>query len=73
MKILHGNCKELYKIDHKIHIHWISKYAKISRNLEADKQAKKKLKKIENQDNFMLFQYLNKIIESNKVKKWNSM
>ena len=43
-KKLHRNCKELYEINHKIHIHWISKYAKISRHLQADEQAKKELK-----------------------------
>ena len=73
MEKLHRNCKELYKIGHKIHIHWIPGHAKISGNLQADEQAKKGLKKIENQDNFMSFQYLNKRIESDKVEKWNSM
>ena len=69
MKKLHRNCKELYEIDYNIHIHWISRHAKISRNLQVDEQAKKRLKKIENQDNFMSFQYLNKIIENDKVEK----
>ena len=69
MEKLHRNCKELYKIGHKIHIHWIPGHAKISGNLQADEQAKKGLKKIENQDNFMSFQYLNKRIESDKVEK----
>ena len=55
MEKLHRNCKELYKIGHKIHIHWIPGHAKISGNLQADEQAKKGLKKIENQDNFMSF------------------
>ena len=73
MEKLHRNCKELYKIGHKIHIHWIPGHAKISGNLQADEQAKKGLKKIENQDSFMSFQYLNKRIESDKVEKWNSM
>ena len=41
MKKLHRNCKELYEIDHKIHIHWNSKCAKISKNLQADEQIKK--------------------------------
>ena len=48
IKKLHRNCKELYEIDHKIYIHWILKHAKFSKNLQADEQAKKKLKKIEN-------------------------
>ena len=73
MKKLHRNCKELYEIDHKIHIYWVSRHAKISRNLQTDEQAKKELKKIENQDNFMSFQYLNKRIKSDKIEKWNSM
>ena len=55
MEKLHRNCKELYEIDHKIYIYWISNHVKISRNLQADEQAKKRLKKSENQDNFMLF------------------
>ena len=38
MEKLHRNCKELYEIDHKIHFHWISKYAIISRDLQADEQ-----------------------------------
>ena len=70
MKKLHRNCKELYNIDHKIYVHWISRYAKISKNLQANEQAKKELKKIENQD--MSFQYLNKRIKSDKIEKWNS-
>ena len=70
---LHRNCKELYEIDHRMLIYWISKHVEISRNLQADEQAKKRQKKIENQDKFMLFQYLSKRIESDKVKKWNSM
>ena len=69
MEKWHRNCKELYEIDHKIHIHWISRHAKISGNVQADEQAKKGLKKIENQDNFMLFQYSNKKIENNKIEK----
>ena len=73
MEKLHRNCKELYEINYKIHIHWISRHAKISKTLQADEQAKKKLKKIENQNNFMLFQYLSKRIKSDKVEKWNSM
>ena len=73
MKKLHRNCKELYEIDFKIYIHWISRHAKVSRNLQADEQTKKRLKKIENQVNFMSFQYLKQRIKSNKVKKWNSM
>ena len=36
MEKLHRNCKELYKVGHKIHIHWIPGHAKISRNLQAD-------------------------------------
>ena len=67
MEKLHRNCKELYEIDYKIHIHWIPRHVEISGNLQADEQAKKELKKIENQDNFMSFQYLNKRIENNKV------
>ena len=46
IKKLHRNCKELYGIDQKIHIYWISKHAKISGNLQADEQIKKGLKKI---------------------------
>ena len=48
MEKLHRNCKELYEIGHKIHIHQIPGHAKISGNLQADEQAKKGLKKIEN-------------------------
>ena len=73
MEKLHRNCKDIYEIGHNIYIHWIPGHAKISGNLQADEQAKKGLKKIENQDNFMSFQYLNKRIESDKVEKWNSM
>ena len=71
MKKLHRNCKELYETDHKVHNYWISKYAKISRNLQADEQPKKRLEKIKNQDNFMLFQFLNKRVESDKVENEN--
>ena len=69
MKKLNRNCKELYKIDYKIHIYWISRHAKISKNLQADEQVKKELKKIENPDNFMSFQCLNKRIKSDKIEK----
>ena len=31
----------LYKIDHKIYMHWILKHIKISRNLQADEKVKK--------------------------------
>ena len=62
MNKMHRNCKELYEIDHKTYIHSISRHAKISRNLQVDEQIKKIIKKIENQDSFMLFQYLNKRI-----------
>ena len=68
MKKLHRNCKELYEINHKISIHWIPRHAKISRNLQADEQAKKELKKMENQDNFILFHYLNKRLKNDKVE-----
>ena len=68
MEKLHRNCKELYKINHKIYIHWISKHAKISRNLQTDEQAKKN-KKSKNQDNLMFTQYLNERVKSDKVKK----
>ena len=63
----------LSEIDHKIYIHWILEHVKISRNLQADEQAKKRLKKSENSDNVILFQYLNKRIENDKFEKWNSM
>ena len=69
IKKLHRNCKELYEMDYKIHAHWISRHAKISNNLQADEQTKKKLKKIENKDNFMSFQYLNKRLKNGKVTK----
>ena len=62
----------LYEIDHKIHIYWISKYAKISKNVQVNEQAKKKLKSIENHENdLMSFQYWNKKIEHDKYEKWN--
>ena len=73
MEKLPRNCKELYKIDYKIDIHWISERVKISGNLQEDEPAKERLKKIENQNNFMWFQSLNKRIESDTVEKWNSM
>ena len=55
MQKLQKNCKLLYELDYKIHIHWISKHSKISENVKADEQAKKDLKMNENRDNFMLF------------------
>ena len=70
MQKMHRNYKMLYEIDHKIHIHWILKHLKISKNVQIDKQAKKRLKKSENSDNFMSFQYLNKRIENDKFEKW---
>ena len=48
MSKMHRNCKKLHKMSYKIYIHWISKYAKISRNLQADEQTKKRFKKIQN-------------------------
>ena len=69
MRKIHKNCKLLYELDYKIHIHWISGHSKISGNLQADEQAKKGLKMSENHDNFMSFQYLNKRIEENKIRK----
>ena len=69
MKKLHRNCEKLYEMNHKIYIHWISKHARISNNLQAHEQAKKRLKKIENQDTTMLFQYLNKRINNDKIEK----
>ena len=59
----------LYEIDHKIHIHLISKHVKISKNLQADKQSKKRLKKSKNFENVMSFQYLNKRIKNDKFEK----
>ena len=73
MQKIHKNCKILYELDHKIHIHWISEHANISRNLQADEQAKKRLELIENRDDLMSFQYLNKRIELDKFEKWNVM
>ena len=73
MQKMHKNCKMLSEIDHKIYIHWILEHVKISRNLQADEQAKKRLKKSENSNNVISFQYLNKRIKNDKFKKWNSM
>ena len=73
MQKMHKNCKMSYKIDHKIYLHWILEHVKFSRNVQADKQAKKELKKSEKPDNYMSFQYLNKRIEKHKFEKWNSM
>ena len=73
MQKIHKNCKILHELDHKIHIHWISKHANISGNLQADKQAKKGLELIENRDDLMSIQYLNKRIEHDKFEKWNVM
>ena len=42
-------------------------------NIQADKQIKQRLKKTENHDIFMSFQYLNKRIEEKKIEKWNLM
>ena len=70
---MHKNCKILYKIDHDTHIHWILKHVKISKNLQADEQAKKRLKKTEKSDNVMSFQCLNKRIKNDKFEKWHSM
>ena len=69
MEKLYRNYKEVYKIDQKVYIHWISRHVKISRNLQADEQAKKRLKKIENQNNFMSIQYVNKRIKNDKIGK----
>ena len=55
MQNMNKNCKKLYKIDHTIYIHWISKHVEIWKNLLKDKQAKKRLKKIKNQNNFTSF------------------
>ena len=37
MKKLHRNCKELYEIDHKTLVYGISRYVKISKNLQTNK------------------------------------
>ena len=73
MQKMHKNCKMLYKIDHKIYLHWIWRNVKGSRNLQADEQPKKRLKKSKTFDSVISFQYLNKKIENNKFEKWNSM
>ena len=69
MQKIHKNCKMLHELDHKIHIHWIPGHANISRNLQADEQAKKGLELIENRDDLMSIQYLNKRIEHDKFEK----
>ena len=69
MQKIHKNCKILYELDHKIHIHWIPGHANISENLQADEQAKKGLELIENRDDLMSFQYLNKRIELDNFEK----
>ena len=73
MQKIHKNCKMIYELDRGVYMHWISKYANISRNLQADEQTKKKLKLTENRDDLISFQYLNKRIKHDKFEKWNVM
>ena len=70
MQKIHKNYRILYRINYKIYIHWISRPAKISKNLQIDEQAKKRLKLIENHNNDLKsFQCLNKRFDHDKYEK----